>query len=451
GSDDQTVRLWDVETRENLLTLFHGSNGEWVAWTPSGHYAASPNGDKMVGWQINRGVDKAADYVKAAQLRDSLYRPDVIDATLRLRSVKQAIAQTKKAHFNLARLQQESPPRFQITSPRGNSKVTKGVVPVVLKIATNTQAIQSFSVYVNGRKVTPQGVRNIPRLIKSHQRTLEVPLETGKNRIKIRAKNRLGTTSAAVTVHYDGTSQIREGTLHLVSIGVSAYPNLPSDKQLGFAAKDAQALHNTLATQAKKRYRKVNPVLLSDNQGNSPTKDNIKAALANLKAKPADTTIVFLAGHGVNLGKDYYFVPRDARYSGGKIVADSLVPWQVLQNAIANAQGRRILLIDTCHAGNAFNPRLLQDAANKNVVVLSATDADSISRERKELGHGVFTYALLEGLKGCADMLPDGGKIMFKELDTYVSHLVSQITENRQRTVSQASGQGFEDFVFVQL
>ncbi|MDM8562506.1 hypothetical protein QUF54_04050 [Candidatus Marithioploca araucensis] len=105
GSADQTVRLWDIETRENLLTLFHGSDDEWVAWTPTGHYTASVNGDKMVGWQINRGVDKAANYITIAQLRDHLYRPDVIAATIRLRSVKKAIDQTG-AHVDLARLLQ---------------------------------------------------------------------------------------------------------------------------------------------------------------------------------------------------------------------------------------------------------------------------------------------------------------------------------------------------------
>ncbi|WP_069472360.1 WD40 repeat domain-containing protein [Candidatus Marithrix sp. Canyon 246] len=67
GSADQTVRLWNVKTQENLLTLFHASNGEWVAWTNSGHYAASPNGDKMVSWQLNKGVDSAADYVTATK------------------------------------------------------------------------------------------------------------------------------------------------------------------------------------------------------------------------------------------------------------------------------------------------------------------------------------------------------------------------------------------------
>jgi len=84
ASDDQTVRLWNLNTRENLLTIFHGSDGNWVAWTPSGHYTASPDGDKMIGWQLNRGVDKAADYIEASQLRDKFYRPELVANTVRL-------------------------------------------------------------------------------------------------------------------------------------------------------------------------------------------------------------------------------------------------------------------------------------------------------------------------------------------------------------------------------
>ncbi len=104
GSDDQTVRLWNVETRENLLTLFHGSNGEWVVWTESGHYAASPNGDKMVGWHLNKGVAHAAYYLTAARLSKSLNRPDIVANTVRLRSVKQALAKAGLTDFNLERL-----------------------------------------------------------------------------------------------------------------------------------------------------------------------------------------------------------------------------------------------------------------------------------------------------------------------------------------------------------
>ena len=42
GAADQTVRLWNLKTRELLVTLFRGADGEWVMWTPQGFYAASP-------------------------------------------------------------------------------------------------------------------------------------------------------------------------------------------------------------------------------------------------------------------------------------------------------------------------------------------------------------------------------------------------------------------------
>ena len=450
GSADQTVRLWDIETRENLLTLFHGSDDEWVAWTPTGHYTASVNGDKMVGWQINRGVDKVPDYVTAAQL-PNLYRPDVIANAIRLRSVKKAIAQTG-AHFNLARLQRELPPRFEIVAPQRGSKIEKGIASVVLNIAENTLAIQRFEVYVNSRLVTPQKVRKINPIIARHKRTLEVPLETGENRISILAFNDLGKTTTQVTVFYDGESKIREGTLHLVSIGVSAYPNLSKEEQLDFAAIDAQAIYKKLKATGQKQYRDIKSVLISDNQGKTPNKSNIETALQALNPKKEDTTILFLAGHGINLAKEYFFMPKGAERQGSKLNKKSLVPWKILQDAIANSQGRRILLVDTCHAGKAFNPRLLKDAANKNIVVLNATSADTVSREMNQFGHGVFTYALLEGLKGEADMMKfDGGKITFNELNTYVTNMVKYLTKNRQIPISQASSDGFVDFTFVQL
>ena len=37
GSADQTVRLWDIATGQNLLTVFVGADHEWVAWTPQGY------------------------------------------------------------------------------------------------------------------------------------------------------------------------------------------------------------------------------------------------------------------------------------------------------------------------------------------------------------------------------------------------------------------------------
>ncbi|OAD20284.1 hypothetical protein THIOM_004028, partial [Candidatus Thiomargarita nelsonii] len=51
-------------------------------------------------------------------------------------------------------------------------------------------------------------------------------------------------------------------------------------------------------------------------------------------------------------------------------------------------EGRRILLVDTCHSGNAFNSRLVKDSADGSIVVISATDSSSFAQELPELKHG---------------------------------------------------------------
>src|SRR5262249_62085945 len=90
GSADQTVRLWNLATRELIVTLFYGSDGEWVMWTPQGYYTSSPNGERIVGWQINQGSDSAAEYVSAAQARDPFYRPDIVERAIVLASANTA-------------------------------------------------------------------------------------------------------------------------------------------------------------------------------------------------------------------------------------------------------------------------------------------------------------------------------------------------------------------------
>src|SRR5262249_952265 len=68
GSADQTVRLWNLRTREAIVTLFRGSDGEWVIYTPQGYYAASAGGSKYVTWQVNKGPEHAACAVSGEQL-----------------------------------------------------------------------------------------------------------------------------------------------------------------------------------------------------------------------------------------------------------------------------------------------------------------------------------------------------------------------------------------------
>jgi uncharacterized caspase-like protein len=124
-----------------------------------------------------------------------------------------------------------------------------------------------------------------------------------------------------------------------------------------------------------------------------------------------------------------------------------VIKWRVFQDAMQETQGRRILLVDTCHSGNAFNSRLVKDNADGRIVVISATDSSSFAQELPDLKHGVFTYALLEALKGKADINGDS-YIKINEINAYLSNQIEYLTEGGQVPVLHAPG-GFKDFVFA--
>jgi WD40 repeat protein len=90
GANDQTLRLWSLTAlspsggtrRLPTLTLFATTDGEWVAWTPEGFFAASSQGAQLLGYNIDQGLNKITRFVSAEHLRERFYRPAVIQTKL---------------------------------------------------------------------------------------------------------------------------------------------------------------------------------------------------------------------------------------------------------------------------------------------------------------------------------------------------------------------------------
>jgi uncharacterized caspase-like protein len=97
------------------------------------------------------------------------------------------------------------------------------------------------------------------------------------------------------------------------------------------------------------------------------------------------------------------------------------------------------MFVDTCHSRGAFSSRLVKDASDANIIVFAATDRDSAAQEREDLGHGVFTYALNEGLQGGADFMKSGA-IKILELSVFVSNQVKRLSNNEQEPTFSLSG-----------
>ena len=71
--------------------------------------------------------------------------------------------------------------------------------------------------------------------------------------------------------------------------------------------------------------------------------------------------------------------------------------------------------------------------------LLAATKPDEESKERPELEHGAFTYAVLKGLQGAADSDGDG-LLSVSDLFSYVARSVPRLTEGRQHPYHKMEG-----------
>jgi WD40 repeat protein len=454
GSSDQTVRLWNLTTRELIVTFFYSRDGEWVIWTPQGYYASSPDGDRMVGWHINKGPDKAADYVTANQLRTHFYRPDIVERAIVLASAIAAMSQARGTDFSLKDLQTRRPPAFDIISPEDRSHAGATPIEIRLKLELNADPIEAIDVLVNGRQTTTPALRNATaRLAASGtpERRIEVPLEQGENKIRVVARNKVGQTVRDFVLFHDKPGLLDgRGTLYVLAIGVDKYPKLPptcgpNSNQacdLRYAGKDAHAFRDVLVKHAGSLYKDIKSLLLTRDGDKLPTRANIEDALGEIlgKAGPEDTTILFVAGHGVNdaRGSDYLFMPEEAEISSDGWRKSTVLPWILFQNALQNTQGRRLMFVDTCHSGRAYNSRLVNDAANANIVVFSATDPQTLSWEFEHLAHGVFTHALIQGIEGKARR-KDGTVTVFG-LGDFISEEVAKLTEDKQQPTFHISG-----------
>ena len=71
-------------------------------------------------------------------------------------------------------------------------------------------------------------------------------------------------------------------------------------------------------------------------------------------------------------------------------------------------------------------------------MVFSATDSATEAQERDDLGHGIFTYALAEGLNGKAERKK--GAMNITALFNFVSNEVSDLSKGEQEPTFSAAG-----------
>ena len=445
---DGTIRWYRMRDGLEVLAYFPHANGEdWIAWTPAGYYMSSPNGDQYVGWHMNRGMDATPDFHRAVQFERILYRPDIVTASLpqSLRSGTRGTSDTSSvtANFDVSRLHEIAPPRLSIERLPALLRGTE-VRTVRLRIhGERTGApMRDLTVFVNDIPVTPY----VDRLLRSDEtnrfaRDIDIPLAAIDNEIRVESNTAQSMGVVQVFAAAPGQAgPATQGDLYLLAIGNNVFPNLPAATQLEFASRDAEAFAQVLGTAHGKVFRRTHVRVLSDQRSVLATRAAVLESVAFLQnARAADTVVVFLASHGISdKAGNYYLVPRDASSADMEAIArdpprddyPSLVSWSVFFEALRKAAGKRILIVDTCQARGIegrFEPHaLMKRSASSRFALMVAAKTDEESQEYEPAQHGLFTYALLEGLGARGDTNGDG-RITVRELFEAAKPIVDRL------------------------
>lgn len=186
-----------------------------------------------------------------------------------------------------------------------------------------------------------------------------------------------------------------------------------------------------------------------------PTENNIRAELKNLckaindgeNQGQDDLLLIYFACHGTRQPDDQpRLVARDTRKSLVQTGAISIA--EIEQEMNASGAGCKILMLDACHIGLGKtgtrapeDPDLLRkihDLAKGYALVAASTDQQD-AHEWDGVNHGVFSFYVLSGLSGKADLhgksyvtVADlSGYILDKLQDWRVQHSVDQVPQGR--------------------
>ncbi len=416
SSLDNTIKIWDLKTAEEIVTMISMDSLNWIVTTPNGLFDASPSAMNNIYYV------QGTEIIDLEQLKERYYEPGLLKQVMNSEPLREV-----KAFGDTLSL-----------FPSVNQTTIDEMANLDILLNNQGGGIGKVSVFINGKEIISDARQDgfdqnvtdatISANIKDHPY-----LTSGDNKIEVKAYNAEGYLSSRnVGVIYNPgiDTDIEPPDLYVLVSGVSDYTGDKID--LRFAAKDAVDISNALEIGAHRLFGTDKTYLYElttdeEDKNNWPTKENIEKAFMDIasKAKSTDVLVVYLAGHGINWGGqdgDFYYLTQDAYTANGDayndpairnsctISSDTLVEWFKKVPAL-----KQVLIIDACASGQLVeNLQQDRDIASSTIRalermkdrtgmhIITGCAADAVSYEASRYGQGVLTYSLIEGMKGVA-------------------------------------------------
>ncbi|MFC2107084.1 caspase family protein [Bacteroidota bacterium] len=476
-SYDGLIKIWDLETAEDIVSIASVDKSKLVTFTKDGYYMV--NKGAIDGISFKKGMK----IFPAEQFDLKFNRPDIVLERLGYSSKELLEAYYKAYKKRLKRLgikEEDLGADFHIPSTSIENSydvptVYQDKIALQLSFTDSKYKLNRYMIWVNDVPIYGISGKNIHKL-NTHSFSIEetILLSKGANKIQVSCLNEKGAESYKETLELTYEPSVEEmPNLHIIALSVSLYKQ--KQWNLNYAVKDGRDIVNQYLSQ-KKKWADIKVDTLFNYKA---TRENILALKSKLlNTNINDKVILYVSGHGLlDDNFDFYFATHDIDFYKP---SERGVSYEELEWLLDSIPARRkLFLMDACHSGEvdkeeliAYNAEkekgkksgvkkysykagILQNEEYKSLglqnsfelmqelfsnlnrgsgaVVISAAAGDSYAMESDEWENGVFTYSILNGLKsGDADSNKDG-EITVSELRDYVSKSVQELTNGLQK------------------
>ncbi len=473
GTYKGTIVLWNIEQKKAVATLYpEPARRNWAVVLPDGSFDANS------GAQATMFHTTGNTLAPLSAVFEQFYMPRLFARAIageKFEPVNVDVNKLKKAP--VVRIQfKENNRNLEVADDVAETIQTKvGNASITVTAECPLDGVTEMRLYQNGKLV--QSTRNLEvgdddiKGEKSVTKTFQLSLLEGSNRFRAIALNTQRTESKPVELNViykpedvgPAIAKTLPGIqLHVVVVGINLYKN--SKYNLNYAQADAEAFKTAVSAGTSGIFSKVNMHYVQDA---AASKAGIVGALEQVKADAGsqDVFVFYYAGHGVmNDKKEFYLVPSDVTqlYGNDDALAQKGLSATSLQQFSKDIKAQKqLFILDACQSAGALdNIVALRGAAEEKAIAqmarstgthwLTASGSNQFASEFTQLGHGAFTWCLLEAFKGGADN--GDKKLTVKELDAYLQSKVPEITQKYRGTAQYPASYGYgNDFPFMMV
>ncbi|NEW59720.1 caspase family protein [Sulfurovum sp. bin170] len=383
------------------LNLFITKNNEWIAWTKEGFYNASKGAEQYIGYHINRGANKEAEFMDVSRFRQQFYRPDLVTKAINgedISSYAQGIDIDSILNSGL-------PPKVEILTT--SHTIDGESAEIGVKVCDNGGGVENLNFYVDDKSIK---YLSRTKAFREKKETIgactvieqRISVPSGRHTIAFDATNQKGDIlSNKPTITIVNNKRVeRKPNLHLLTLSINDYKDDSLD--LKFPNNDADKLSSKLKSIGKSVFGTVNTYALKDKQ---VTKEQIDRKVKEIadRVKADDVFVLYISGHGITNDRDgdYYFIPYGCANDAD--VTKEAINQQIFKEIMSQIKAvKSVILLDTCQSGSMASKELVSTSVNRfggnvgSAIIAGASSSQDAIDGYKQ--HGIFTYTILDAM-----------------------------------------------------